>query len=298
MPRSKRRKRSQAESVNQVQRAGIVPVLLLLITVACAGCVAKDDAPPPPENRIAATLDSQDDTDWIYRNQFKSHMRHMWIDSNIIVSAGRGELRPTFFEIRPAAADIRARAELMGGYWRTLREQAEEMEWILEDEDRIGATESLRTIGAACDGCHIATWSPAYLHVTTNTLEHWIGNRPTPHGEDEKDAEPPPPVPNRVLMQRLWRDYQSLENGIESWDVVLAQESVNLLLPEIEIRERAWTQIAALAGEIEQAAKEEDANALKEPYLKMASHCAACHARLAGGDRKILNPMPWDGPAE
>jgi hypothetical protein len=269
-----------------------------MLSALCA-CVAKDgENPAEPSVEIPPSWDDQGDSDWIYRNQFKGHMRHLWLDCNRVVSAGRGDMRPTYVEIRASAADIRERAELMGGYWDKLAAQAEEMQWILEDEDRIGATQTLKAIGAACDGCHMASWSPAYLHITTNTLQAWLDNRPTPHGEDENDANPPPTNPNRKSMQLLWRDYQSLENGIEAWDIVLAQESIEMLLPEFKARADAWTRVAELAGKIEQSAADEDADALSQPYSELRSQCITCHARLVEDERAVLNPMSWDGPSE
>src|SRR5690606_19552455 len=166
--------------------------LLCFTALALAACVKSADPAPTPGGAEGKppSWDDQSDRDWLYRSQFKTHMRHLWINSNRVASAGRGSAEPTWHEIRAGAEDIRNRARMLGGYWQQLRESTETMLECVEDEDRFGATLEFRELGAACDGCHMATWSPAYLHVTNKVVQGWLANKPTPHGVEEVDDNP------------------------------------------------------------------------------------------------------------
>jgi hypothetical protein len=278
-----------------------VVICLAAATLVCAavGCSGgKTDNGNEPGDKPPASLDDQSDRDWLYRSQYKSHMRHLWIDSNRIVSAGRGDLEPTWFEIRASARDIRERAELMGGYWSEIVARGEEVQMCAEDEDRMGASNEFRALGAACDGCHMATWSPAFLHVTSGTIDRWLKNLPTKHGENEQDTVPPPAIPNREAMKRLYFHYSMAEMRIEQWQPQDLNDALSKLLPEAKIRADRWKTVATRAAELEQLATRRTREGMKEAYTTMTNACIACHAEQAGGGREILIPMPWDGPMD
>lgn len=275
--------------------------LLFVAAVACliVGCVKSDEAPQPkPSNKPPITWDDQGDRDWRFRSQYKMHMRNMWADCNRIVTAGRGDAVPTWHELWSNAADIEQRARLIGGFWRELEQRSAELLECAADDDRIGATEQFRYLGAACDGCHLSTWSQAYLHVTEGILEGWLRNRVT-HGQaEEVDPNPPPLIPNRTVMQQLYKDYANTELFLERWMVEDLRQSVTAMQPEFKKRAERWQAVRDNAAEIVELAKKRKREGMKEAYGRMTAACLACHADNAGEGRQILVPMQWDGPLD
>jgi cytochrome c556 len=280
-------------------------ILLAVLTVTCAviGCSGggnNDEAPAgnaPPE-KPPIGWDDQADRDWLYRSQYKAHMRHMWIDCNRIVSAGRGDLEPTWYEIESAASDIRRRAGDFAGFWSEIDEAGGLVLECAEDNDRIGASKEFKRLGAACDGCHLASWSPAYLHVTGEEIDNWRKNIPSTPGMSEVMAEPPPAIPNRKSMQDIFFHYQMVELRLQKWEVADLKESMSHIRPEAAKRAARWRTVETSAGTILDLANKRKRDGMKDAYNAMTNACLACHGEQAGGLRDIMLPMPWDGPVK
>ena len=275
-----------------------------MLTVCCAviGCGSgnTDNAPPanaPPE-KTPIGWDDQSDHDWLHRSQFKQHMRHMWIDCNRIVSAGRGELEPTWHEIRASAADIHRRAGDFAGFWAEIDDAGGAVLACIEDDDRIGATREFQRLGAACDGCHMASWSPTYMHVTGVEIGNWNSNKPTVPGREIVQAEPPPAIPNRESMKTLFFNYQMAEARLHKWETAGVKESMPPIRTEAAKRAERWRTVESNAGKLVEAAKRRKRDGLKEAYEAMTYTCLQCHTEQAGGIREIMIPMPWDGPVK
>ncbi|MBZ0136684.1 MAG: hypothetical protein K8I27_09955 [Planctomycetes bacterium] len=278
-------------------------ILFCALAVACflvacgadntsSGNDGTDVAPMPP------SWDNQTDRDWLYRNQYKQHMRHLWIDCNRVVSAGRGDLEPTWVEIIGAAADVQRRASIMGGFWSDIVAAGEEIEYCLDDQDRMGTAAEFTKLGAACDGCHMATWSPAYLHVTNGTVDGWLNNRVTKHNVNEQDNNPPPTLPNREAMKKLFFHYSMAQMRLEQWQPEDMKTSIGKILEEARVRSERWGTVATEAGKIVELANARKREGMKEAYGVMTEACLTCHGLQAGAAREILIPMPWDGPTD
>lgn len=250
----------------------------------------------PVVAEIPPSWDDQSDTDWIYRNQYKQHMRHLWLDCNRVVSAGRGDLEPSWVEIVGSAGDIQRRAEMFHGFWKQIVDSGEELQYCLEDKDRMGASAEFTKLGAACDGCHMATWSPAYLHVTKGTITRWVNDLPTEHNVNEMDDNPPPTYPNREVMKKLNFHYQMATMRLEQWQTEEMLKSIGEILPEAKIRAERWKTVADNAKKIVDLANRRKREGMKEAYNDMTQACLACHAANTGGGREILIPMTWEGP--
>jgi cytochrome c556 len=267
--------------------------LLLICAIGCA-LLACGKADAPAETAPAPSWDDQSDRDWLYRSQYKTHMRHMWIDANRIVSAGRGDAEPMWAEIWAGAEDIQRRAKLLGDFWRDLDERATNILEAIEDEDRFGAAEEFRALGAACDGCHMVTWSPAYLHVTVDVMDGWLKNKPTPHGVEEIDLNPPPAIPNREVMKKLWEAYYRVELRLELWQIEDLRKQLGVMQPEFKQRTVFWKQVEDNAARIVALAKQFNREGMPQAYTAMTNACLSCHAQHAGQAREILIPMPWE----
>lgn len=270
-------------------------VIMLALCFACllAACGAADNTDNRP-GKPAVSLDDQSDRDWRFRSQYKAHMRHLWIDCNRVAGAGRGELEPTWHEIRASATDIAARAKLLGGYWADIEAGCATVVECAEDEDRIGASDELKALGAACDGCHLATWSPAYLHVTLDTMERWLKNQPAEHGVGEVDAEPPPAIPNREVMKELWFHLQMAEMRVEQWQQEDLKSELEKIRTVASQRAHLWRTVGENAATLVKLSTSRKRDGMKEAYLAMTSGCTACHAQNAGGQRPIMAPMAWE----
>lgn len=277
-------------------------ILLCALAIICGviGCSGGNDPAPgnePVVETIPPSWDDQSYRDWIYRNQYKQHMRHLWLGCNRVVSAGRGDLEPTWVEIVGSAGDIQRRAEMFEGFWQTIFASGEEIQYCLDDQDRMGAAAEFTKLGDACDGCHMATWSPAYLHVTKGTIDRWLNNLPTAHNVSEMDNNPPPAVPNREAMKKLNFHYLMSTQWLEGWKVEDMKKSLDQITPEAETRSRLWNAVATNAKKIVDLAQRRKREGLEEAYNAMTHACLTCHASNAGGEREILIPMPWNGPS-
>jgi cytochrome c556 len=264
-------------------------VLCLAISLAFAliACGKAEPEPLPP------SWDDQSDRNWLYRSQYKTHMRHMWINANRIVSAGRGDEQPAWPEIWASAEDIQRRAALLGGFWRDLDHRAAGMLEAIEDGDNFGAYAEFRALGAACDGCHMATWSPAYMHVTVDVMDGWLKNKPTPHGVEEVDLNPPPAIPNREVMKQLWDAYYLVELRRELWQVEDLRKNLGRMTPEFKQRAELWRQVEQNAARLVMLARDFKRDGMQQAYTAMTNACLSCHAQHAGEAREILIPMPW-----
>ena len=269
---------------------------LLAVCFALLGCGggANNEAPPPPEKPPIA-WDDQADHDWLHRSQYKQHMRHMWIDCNRIVSAGRGDLEPTWYEIHSAAADIKRRAGDFAAFWAEIDESGGAILECVEDEDRIGATREYQRMGAACDGCHMTSWSPTYLHVTSEEIDNWRNNKPSTPGMSIEQADPPPAIPNREAMKLVFFNYQMVELRLQKWEPADLKESMAPLRAEAAKRAERWRTVESNAAKLVEAAGKRKREGLKEAYEAMTYTCLQCHTEHAGGIREIMIPMPWDG---
>lgn len=278
-------------------------LLLLLAAIsigfaaaACSPAASNNQAPEP--KGPSASWDDQSDPDWRYRSQFKASMRHMWIYANRIVSAGRGDKRPTYDEIWPAAADIQRRARMAASFWNAVSKATDSLQMAMDDDDRPGANEEFRAVGAACDGCHMATWSPYYLHVTPSTVEAWKNNRTKLGMEMEHDDNPPPEFPNRVLMQGLWKNYQAAQLALQDWKKPQVAAELKQMADVSRNQAQLWGQVADNAEKLVELARAQKRAGMPEAYTAMTNACRACHAAWAGPERPIHNPMPWDGPLD
>lgn len=265
--------------------------------LACvaAGCIAKPGENAEPSKKATpVTWDDQSDMDWLHRQQFKTRMRSMWIGANRIVSAGRGDKRPAYDEIWASAADIRDRAAETRDHWQAIADHLGELKFAVEDDDRIGAAVEFRAAGISCDRCHMANWSPAYLHVTEGVVGAWLKNDTTPPEHDEVDPDVPPATPHRVLMQEFWRDYLVAKSDLEAWDKPNLLRMAGVMEAQAAAQAKLWGTVAEQAGVLASLAEAEKRDGMQEAYQTMANTCAACHAAFAGAERTIMNPMPWD----
>lgn len=279
-------------------------ILVLALAALAAGFViaactplAQDNQPgkkkgPPP------SWDDQSDTDWLYRSQFKSSMRHMWIDANRIVSAGRGDARPNYEEIWGSAEDIARRAKQGYNFWSSIAKTVDALHLAMDDDDRPGANDEFRALGVTCDGCHMAAWSPAYLHVTLDHMEKWKQNRIKLGLEMEKDKEPPPEIPHRVFMQKLWEQYQAAQLAMQDWKKAEAKAETLKIAEAAKVQMVYWQQVLVSAEKLVELAKAQKKAGMADSYTAMITTCRACHAAFAGPERPVHNPMPWDGPVD
>ncbi len=275
-------------------------LLLSAVTCAVASCTGRSESNNEPVAPVAKppSWDDQSDNLWPYRSQFKAHMRHLWLDANRLVSAGRGDARPTFNEIYASAADISRRAGLMHGFWKGIADHAQMLQMAVEDDDRPGATEEMRELGLSCDGCHMATWSPAYLHVTLHTIDAWKANQIKLGMEMETDKEPPPEIPNRVVMQSMWKQFQAAESALKAWNKAEALRQVEQISGMAKTRAALWRTVQENADALVELARAERKQGLSQAYTDMTAACRTCHAAFAGPERPVHNPMPWDGPTK
>lgn len=267
----------------------LLALCVACLLVACGGADNTDTTPAKP----AVSLDDQSDRDWRFRSQYKAHMRHLWIDCNRIAGAGRGDLEPTWHEIRASAMDVAARAKLLGGYWADIEARSGTIVECVEDEDRIGASDELKAMGAACDGCHLATWSPAYLHVTLDTMQRWLNNQPAEHGAGEVDVEPPPAIPNRAVMQGLWDRYQKAESRLTKWDPTGVKNHLEAIRPVAAERAQLWKTVGDNAEKLVALATAGKRDGMKEAYTAITAACAGCHGKQTD-QREIMAPMAWE----
>jgi hypothetical protein len=275
---------------------------LLAVVFAVLGCGGGgDNTAPPPDNTPAkppVNWDDQADHDWVHRSQYKQHMRHLWIDCNRIVSAGRGDLEPTWHEILASASDIKRRAEDFAEFWSEIDESGGGILECVEDEDRIGATREYQRMGAACDACHMATWSPMYLHITSEEMANWNNNKPSHPGTMIEQENPPPTLPNREAMKTLFFNYRMVELKLQNWAPEEVKEYMTPLRAEAAKRAQRWKTVAEQAGVIAGAAKSRKRDGMKEAYGTLTLACLQCHSENVGPMREIMIPMPWDGPVK
>lgn len=270
----------------------------LALAFAAAACGGANDNQPEAAPAKPVSWDDQSNVNWRYNSQFKSSMRHMWIDANRIVSAGRGEKRPTYDEIWAAAGDIGRRARMGNNFWSTIVKTTKDLQAAMEDDDRPGAADEFRALGVACDGCHMATWSPAYLHVTLANIDAWKANRIKLGLEMEEGLEPPPEIPNRVLMQGLWKNYQAAQLALQDWKKPQVTSELNQIATVAADQALLWKQVMENADTLVELARAQKRAGMKEAYTAMTNACRGCHAAHAGPERPIHNPMPWDGPVD
>jgi hypothetical protein len=277
-------------------------VLTGLLAVCCAvlGCGGGGDSnnAEPVAQKPPIGWDDQSDRDWLHRNQYKQHMRHLWIDCNRIVSAGRGDLEPTWYELHSAAADIRRRAGDFAGWWAQVDDAGGKMLECVDDEDRVGATREFQRMGAACDECHMASWSPLYLHVTNEEIDNWRNNKPSTPGMSIEMEDPPPATPNREAMKTLFFSYQMVELRLQKWEIEDLKKSMAPVRTEAAKRAERWKTVADEAGVIVEQARKRKRDGMKDAYEKMTYTCLQCHTEYAGPIRDIMIPMPWDGPVK
>lgn len=278
----------------------LVAVLAALAAgFAIAACTpTAENNTPPVKAGPPPSWDDQSDTDWLYRSQFKASMRHMWIDANRIVSAGRGDKRPSYDEIWAGAEDIARRARIGVNFWSTIAKQADALQMALDDDDRPGAADEFRALGMACDGCHMAAWSPAYIHVTLKNLEAWQKNRITSGMEMEKDKEPPPSIPHRELMQRMWTQYQAAQLALQDWKKPQVTAETKQIGEAAKGQAALWQTVLENAETLVKLARASKRAGMPEAYTAMTAACRTCHGMMAGPERPVHNPMPWDGPVD
>jgi cytochrome c556 len=277
---------------------------VLAMAFAVLGCggggdnVDNTSAGTPGPSKPPIGWDDQGDHDWLHRSQFKQHMRHLWIDCNRIVSAGRGDLEPTWYEIHSAAADIKRRAEDFAGFWAEIDDAGGKVLECVEDEDRVGATREFQRLGSACDDCHMASWSPTYLHVTSEEIANWNSNKPSTPGMSIEQKDPPPAIPNRESMKTLFFHYQMAELRLKKWELADLQTELGKIRPEAAKRAERWKTVADEAGRLVEAAKKRKRDGMKDAYERMTYACLQCHTEYAGPIRDIMIPMPWNGPVK
>lgn len=202
-------------------------------------------------------------------------------------------MEPTWHEIRAAAADIQTRAAMFGGHWSDILANADEALICIEDEDRVGITNAMAGVSNGCDACHMASWSPAYLHVTNGIIDGWLKGKPTKTGVNEQDAEPAPEIANRRVMQELWFRYLAAESHLRSWELQGLSKELGMIQPEAKERAKRWARVAEQADLLSNLAASRKLEGMKEAYKEMTQTCLSCHARNVGG-REILIPMAWD----
>jgi cytochrome c556 len=276
---------------------------LLAVCSAVLGCgggvdVGNANSETPSSNKPPVGWDDQSDHDWLYRSQYKQHMRHMWIDCNRVVSAGRGDLEPTWHEIDASGADIRRRAEDFAGFWAEIDAAGGAILEAVDEDDRLSARREYQRMGAACDGCHMASWSPTYLHVTSEEISNWRSNKPSTPGMTIAQAEPPPAIPNREAMKTLFFNYQMVELRLQKWEIEDLKKSMAPVRAEAAKRAERWKTVADQAGVLVDLARKRKREGLKDAYEKMTYTCLQCHTEYAGPIRDIMIPMPWEGPVK
>ncbi|MCC6465040.1 MAG: hypothetical protein IT463_06840 [Planctomycetes bacterium] len=272
----------------------------LVLAVAMTACGQGDNPGNTAAKGPPLSWDDQAADNWHHSSQFKTNMRFMWIGANRIVSAGRGDKKPTYDEIWTGAADVSRRAGLYLNYWKAIQESHQNLMLALDDDDRPNATDEFRNFAQACDGCHFQSWSPAYLHVTKGIMDGWTENKTTPPGLDmnEVDTEPPPSIPNREKMQALVKAYNNGKVHIEDWNKDGIRRAMADVPALVDMRVQHWQGVKDNADKIYDLARASKREGLKEAYEAMTGFCNSCHAQLVSGQRKYLAPMAWDAPTK
>ncbi len=282
--------------------------------------------PDDLEGRKPQVWDAQENRDWLYAMPYKANMRHMWIDCNRLVSAGRGDKKTEFAEIYTASRDIAQRSGNYASLWEetaTRYQELMECEEDLRSDDWIIFDVNVQIAWNTCNTCHLSAWSPHYLHVTEGAINAWTSDKLTPHEGNIQIKTPPPEIQNRRSMKALLDafaliDECNLKKDPKYVDQML--EGCKTIFQIASSRATYWRAIQKSALEmtlysdasvdldegeldLEMYASLEldpdelygkDIDKVREAYGKMITQCKACHATQAGGEREVMTPLSWN----
>lgn len=253
--------------------------------------------PDELEGRKPLIWDAQENGDWVNNMPYKADMRHMWIDCNRLVSAGRGDAQLDSDATFTTSADISRRAGKYAELWQMTADYCEEL-LDFEQEVRAGDWQgydiAMNDAWNSCNNCHLAAWAPSYLHVTDDVIRAWNSDKLTPSGVDIEVHNPPPEIPNRRTMAELNTAFELIdkcyqERTPESIDKAL--EGARTIIRIASQRATFWATIKEQADLIKES---KDVDEIRDAYNVMIAQCKACHAMQAGGERKIMTPLSWD----
>lgn len=259
--------------------------------------------PDEIEGRKPQVWDDQENRDWLFAMPFKADMRHMWIDSNRIVSAGRGDRKTDFSAIYTASSDI---AQRSGNYAKLWEDAAQRYQNLMECEEDLRAGDwisfdvDVQIAWNACNTCHLSAWSPHYLHVTEGSITAWTSDKLTPlEGNIETDS-PPPEIQNRRTMHSLIDAFSLIDKCNLKKDPKYVDQMVEGCKTIIRIatqRGKFWRAIneSAMLMKLNSDPDEtKDVDKVQSAYVQMVAQCRTCHATQASGERKIMTPLSWE----
>lgn len=273
---------------------------MTLFVAACTGNSSGNNSPPAPK-QAPPFWDDQLDHNWIYRNQYKTTMRTLWLDCAKIVTMSRGEGTPDYALVEAYAKDIASRADRLAMRWEAFAAPGKAVVEALADKDWLSANAENETFGKACDSCHLETWSPIYQHATKEIIGKWLRNEiPSAHDSMLNEGEPPPAVENRAVMQAMLVHHDKTEAAIIAKDASAAIAHVQAIMDIAAKRGKRWRDLQIAADALARLAANKEREKLGQSYGEMVSHCYQCHqvhavfADPKTPPRAVLNPMPFD----
>ncbi|MCC6573027.1 MAG: hypothetical protein IT462_04475 [Planctomycetes bacterium] len=256
---------------------------------------------PPKPTGPSPFWDDQGDMLWLYRNQYKTTMRMMWIDCAKVVTNGRGDAEPVWDLVEAYAKDISRRAERIGARWEQQVKTCNDFLSAVADADWLLASVEGAAFSKACDDCHLETWSPVYQHATKKIVEGWVDNKfPHAHDLELDEGAPPPATKMREKMQALLKYHDAAEAAATAKDAKAVTANLKLVLEVAEDQARRWNNLKVGADALATAAAEHERKELRGKYRDMASHCNQCHYEVADfvdpatPPRRIWMPIAWD----
>lgn len=270
---------------------------ILAFVASFAGSCSPGDSYTPdnsPASETPVSWDEQSDSNWIHRSQYKTNMRHMWVDANRIVSSGSGDMVPNWAEVQTFSSDIRWRAENYSKHWQDLLDETEAGLFAVEDEDRIELSGQVDAIGITCDSCHTASWSPWYLRVNEGILDKWKQDVNTPNMVADDDPNPPPQIHHRKEMHVLCDLEIEIRRARDEWDLPAMESSLQSIKQIAAARAALWRTVVTESNTIEVLARAKKSEGMKEAYGRMRNACITCHAMQVGEVREVHNPISWD----
>lgn len=244
--------------------------------------------------------DDQGDMMWLYRNQYKTTMRMMWIDCAKIVSNGRGDAEPSWDLVEAYAKDISRRAERIGARWEQLVKGSEDFLAAVADEDWLLVSAESSAFSKSCDDCHLETWSPVYQHAPKKVVEGWLNNDFSHAHQELDEGDPPPATKMREKMQAFVKHHDTAIAAAANKNGKLVTEHVTPVLEAAKDQARRWNHLKEAANALATAAADRERVKLRGLYRDMASHCNQCHYEVADfvdpktPPRRIWMPIAWD----
>jgi cytochrome c556 len=273
---------------------------LSCLQVACGGNSSANEPGNEPE-KTSLFWDDQRGNDWIYRNQYKTTMRTMWVACGKLVTLHRGEAKPDYALMEGYAKDISRRADRLATHWESFARPGQNVLDAVKDKDWLLANAELEEFGKACDNCHLDTWAPIYQHVTREIAAGWVRNEVPPRKEVLlNEGKSPPAVENRAVMNALLAAHDNGERALKNKDGEVLIAAVRTILGVAQERATLWRNLKNAADAFAALCANKEREGLKAAYESMTANCRGCHKVHAQftepnpPPRPILDPMPWD----